>query len=59
MTESKPFVTAELDATRWDNLDPLYQSLIDRELRCAGCLEQLLLDRSELDALVSEAGANL
>ncbi|MEC7352929.1 MAG: M3 family metallopeptidase, partial [Planctomycetota bacterium] len=59
MTESKPFVTAELDATKWDNLEPLYQSLIDRELRCEGCLEKLLLDRSELDALVSEAGANL
>ncbi|MEC8734509.1 MAG: M3 family oligoendopeptidase [Planctomycetota bacterium] len=59
MTESKPFVTAELDATKWDNLEPLYQSLVDRELRCEGCLEKLLLDRSELDALVSEAGANL
>ncbi|MEE2681911.1 MAG: M3 family oligoendopeptidase [Planctomycetota bacterium] len=59
MTRTEPFVTAELDATQWKNLEPLYQSLIERELRCEGCLEQLILDRSDLDALVSEAGANL
>ena len=59
MTRTEPFVTAELDATQWANLEPLYRSLIERELRCEGCLEQLILDRSDLDALVSEAGANL
>ncbi|MAJ47162.1 MAG: hypothetical protein CBC35_07890 [Planctomycetes bacterium TMED75] len=59
MTSTEPFVTAELDATQWANLEPLYRALIERELKCKGCLEQMLLDRSELDALVSEAGANL
>ncbi|UCD74250.1 MAG: M3 family oligoendopeptidase [Phycisphaerales bacterium] len=53
------FVPADLDAARWKNLQPLYQALLDRELACAGCLEALLLDRSELDAAVSEAQANL
>ena len=53
------FVNADLDATNWENLAPLYQSLLDRELKCPKCLEKLLLDRSDLDALVSEAGANL
>ena len=59
MTSTEPFVTAELDATQWANLEPLYRSLIERVLKCEGCLEQMILDRSELDALVSEAGANL
>jgi oligoendopeptidase F len=59
MTTTSSFVDRSLDATKWSNLEPLYQSLIDRELKCEGCLEQLLLDRSDLDALVSEAGANL
>ena len=48
-----------LDAAQWDQLEPLYRELIDRELKNAGNLEQLLLDRSELDAAVSEARARL
>ncbi len=61
----KPFEPAStyapptLDATRWANLEPLYRGLIDRPLKCAGCLEQLILDRSELDAAASEAGSVL
>lgn len=53
------FVPAVLDAARWENLQPLYQTLVDRPLKCAGCLQALLLDRSELDAAVREAAANL
>ena len=53
------FVPAEIDATTWDNLQPYYQQLLDRELKCAGCLEQLILDRSELDAAADEAYCNL
>ena len=53
------FVPAEIDATTWDNLQPQYQQLLDRELKCAGCLEQLILDRSELDAAADEAYCNL
>lgn len=49
----------QLDPTNWSELEPLYQSLIERPLRCEGCLEQLILDRSELDARVNEAEANL
>lgn len=58
-TIATDFVPKDLDATRWENLQPLYQSLIDRPLKCSGCLERLLLDRSELDAAASEAHANL
>ncbi len=32
------FVPADLDGARWENLEPLYQSLRDRELSCSGCL---------------------
>lgn len=48
-------VPADLDATNWTELEPLYQELLERELHCKNCLERLLLDRSELDAAVSEA----
>ena len=53
------FVPADIDATTWDNLQPYYQQLLDRELKCAGCLQQLILDRSELDATADEAYSNL
>ena len=59
MTTENPFVPAELDGSQWANLEPLYQSLLDRKLACENCLEQLLLDRSELDATAMEAHANL
>ncbi len=53
------FVPAQLDATQWSNLQPLYRALIDRPLKCDGCLRQLLIDRSELDAAANEAHATL
>ena len=56
MTE---FVPADIDASIWENLQPYYQQLIDREFKCSGCLKQFLLDRSELDAAAAEAGSNL
>jgi oligoendopeptidase F len=58
-TTTTELVPADLDASRWENLQPLYQELIDRPLKCAGCLERLILDRSELDAAASEAHCNL
>ena len=58
-TTTTDFVPADLDATRWENLQPLYQALVQRELKCPNCLEQLVLDRSELDAAAREAHANL
>ena len=53
------FIPSDLDATQWSQLEPLYAALLERELACEKCLEQLILDRSELDSAVSEAGANL
>jgi oligoendopeptidase F len=53
------FVPENLDAADWSQLDPLYTRLLERELKCQNCLANLILDRSELDAAVSEAEANL
>ncbi|MDP7574725.1 MAG: hypothetical protein QF723_06410, partial [Phycisphaerales bacterium] len=53
------FAPADLDGTDWSQVGPLYQSLLDRTLKCKGCLEGLLLDRSELDAAVGEAYSTL
>ncbi|MDP7008196.1 MAG: M3 family oligoendopeptidase [Phycisphaerales bacterium] len=53
------FVPADIDATTWENLQPYYQQLLEREFKCSGCIEQFLFDRSELDAAASEAGSNL
>ena len=58
-TTPSTFVPADLDGARWESLEPLYRSLIGRDLACSGCLEQLLLDRSELDSTASEAHTNL
>ncbi len=53
------FIPPTLDATQWSQLEPLYQKLLDRTLKCANCLQGLILDRSELDAAAAEAEANL
>lgn len=53
------YVPEGLDATKWENLEPLYRELIGRDLKCKACLERLLMDRSELDAKVSETEATL
>ncbi|MCC6322222.1 MAG: M3 family oligoendopeptidase [Phycisphaerales bacterium] len=58
-TRASDLVPADLDATSWAALEPLYRELLGRELRCGNCLEHLILDRSELDAAVSEAGNRL
>lgn len=53
------FAPAHLDGADWSQVGPLYTSLLARTLKCKGCLENLLLDRSELDAAVDEAHASL
>ncbi len=58
-TAPKNFVPANTNAADWSHLQPLYQSLITRELKCQRCLEKLILDRSDLDAAAEEAQANL
>lgn len=52
------FVPAELDAGSWDTLEPYFNALLEREITSTTELEKWLLDRSELEAAISEAGAN-
>ena len=51
------FVPADLDASKWENVEPLFAELRERAVDSAGSFEAWLLDRSELDAALSEAGA--
>src|ERR1700755_2028759 len=53
------FVPARLDATKWDQLEPLLKALLDRPVRSAKDLETWLLDRSEFDAACAETEAHL
>ncbi len=53
------FIPADLDGSQWSTLESYYRALIDREIGDADELEQLILDRSELDAAANEAHANL
>ncbi len=53
------FVPDDLDASNWENLEPLTRDLLDRKLSCSGCLENLISDSSKLAEHVSETGALL
>lgn len=53
------FVPAEIDATRFEAVEPLYRALLERPISSAAELERWLIDRGELDAACSEARANL
>ena len=56
---SSGFVPEDLDATKWENLEVFVNYLLERELNCSGCLENLISDSSELAEHISEAGALL
>lgn len=53
------FVPEQLDATRFDALEPLFLGLLKRPVSSDAELEQWLIDRSELGAACSETRANL
>ncbi len=52
------FVPEVLDATKWENIEPLLRKLLDREVSTKEELEKWILDRSELEAAIGESGAN-
>ena len=52
------FVPAQLDGTKWENIEPLMNALLEREVNSKEELEQWLLDRSDLEAAIGESGAN-
>ena len=53
------FVPIDLDASRWENIEPLAGALLEREVDGKDALERWLLDRSELDAACAESRADL
>lgn len=48
-----------LDASKWEGLEPLYRELVDRPVGSAAGLEELIRDRSDLDAAAAEAASML
>ncbi len=53
------FVPADLDATCFENIEPLFLALLDRSVESAEALDLWLVDRSELESAYSEAQARL
>ena len=53
------FVTNELGATSWKELEPLYKDLASRSLDDVDQLEMMIRDESELREWVSEVGSRL
>ena len=53
------FVPDQLNATLWDDLEPLYEDLVGRSLDSIEQLENMIKDESELREWVSEAGSRL
>ena len=48
-----------LDARKWDELQPIYQEFLDREIVSADALESWLLELGQFDAYVCETGSML
>ncbi len=59
MATPRAYAPANLDASRFEAIEPHYRELLGRTITSADELEQLILDRSDLDALVAEKQANL
>ena len=53
------FVPDGFDATIWQNIEPLTNDLMERQLSCSSCIEGLISDSSELAEHISETGALL
>ena len=53
------FVPDGFDATIWENIQPLTNDLMERQLSCSSCIEGLISDSSELAEHISETGALL
>ena len=53
----RKFVPQQLDPSDFSKLEPLYRSLLDRQIHSAAELERWLADLSELTAVVDEFGS--
>lgn len=59
MAEPRAYAPSSLNATDFSAIEPYYRELLGRSVGSVDELEQLLFDRSDLDALVAEQMANL
>ena len=50
----KEYLPEDFTVSSWSELKPYYQELLERRINSVDDLEQWLIDRSELDAVVSE-----
>ena len=57
--DNMPFIPDNFDASKWENIEPYVNDLINRELSCSSCLESLISDSSNLGEHISETGALL
>lgn len=53
------FVPEGFNATIWEDIEPLTNDLMERELSCSSCIESLISDSSGLAEHISETGALL
>jgi oligoendopeptidase F len=51
---ARPFIGEEFALTSWEDLQPLFENLKNREIHSAADLRQWFLDRSELESYLSE-----
>ena len=51
---TRKFVSADLIIDSWSKIEPLFESLLNREILSAKNLERWMLDRSELEAVLEE-----
>ena len=56
---ARGFIPEKFDPAKWENLEPITEDLLRRELNCSSCIEKLIGDSSELAEHVSETGALL
>ena len=53
------FIPDEFDASKWENIKPYVNDLLERKLSSSDCLESLISDSSNLAEHISETGALL
>ena len=53
------FIPDDFDASKWENIEPYVNDLLERKLSCSDCLEGLISDSSNLAEHISETGALL
>ena len=51
---SRQFIPLDFTITTWENLEPYFKSLLEKEITSKEVLENWLKDMSELEAVVSE-----